>query len=546
MTATIKLSNVTKTLGGRAVLRDVSLVVNSGDVAGVVGPNGSGKATLLRIAARTLAPDAGSIDATPGLRIGVLPQGFEVAQETTVADLFPLLAPLVAVEERVAVVAGHLASEDDEAAAARLADEYDALLARIAAPASDLEGVRAELGLREVAPATRVASLSGGELRKLALLHLVASEPDALLLDEPTNHLDSRGIQSGRGVHRGVRGAGPRRLARPHSPRCLRWRNHRDGSRDTGRRGVSRELLGLCRRASASRGRAVGALRTATARGAAAQARNLAIESRSRNIEQRTINFHYRKRAKKVARRAVTLKARMQREAASAEHLDRPTKPSGGFRGKFETPDAGRASRLVSAIDVALEVGGRRLVEGATFDLKRGERVVLMGANGSGKTTLLRAILGEHPIVEGELSVHPAAQPGYLPQEEAGGASRGDSHATAIDLVRRSAAESRRPRRTTSSTASCSGTIRSGRLSSPQLRRAAATRLGAARARWLEPAAPRRADEPPRHPVARGVRGSPRLVRGRRAHASRTTATSSSSSRNIVLELSDGRLRRIA
>ena len=57
-----------------------------------------------------------------------------------------------------------------------------------------------------------------------------------------------------------------------------------------------------------------------------------AIESRSRNIEQRTINFHYRKRAKKVARRAVTLKARMQREAASAEHLDRPAKPVSGFR----------------------------------------------------------------------------------------------------------------------------------------------------------------------------------------------------------------------
>jgi len=440
MTATIKLSNVTKTLGGRAVLEDVSFVINSGEVAGVVGANGSGKTTLLRIAAGVLPPDAGSVEATPGLRIGLLPQGFEVPPEATVADLFPLLAPVEAVEERVAVVARRLADEENEAAATRLADEYDALLARLATPPLDLESVRAELGLREVPPQTRVASLSGGELRKLALLHLVASEPEALLLDEPTNHLDTRGIEW---VERYIEAfAGPV-LVVSHDRALLDACTYEIIELDPGSSGVE-VFPGSYSDYADERARREAELWERFERQQREERRLKrvisAIESRSRNIEQRTINFHYRKRAKKVARRAVTLKARMQREAASTEHLDRPAKPVGGFRGQFETSDAGGASRLVSAIDVTLELGGRRLVEDATFDLRRGERVVLMGANGSGKTTLLRAILGQHPIAAGELSVHPATQPGYLPQEEADGGSDADSQTTALDVVRRGAA----------------------------------------------------------------------------------------------------------
>ncbi len=440
MTAAIKLSNVTKVLGGRAVLRDVSFVINSGEVAGIVGPNGSGKTTLLRIAAGVLAPDSGSVEATPALRIGLLPQGFEVVPESTVADLFPLLAPAEAVEERVAVVAGRLADEDDEATAAQLADEYDALLARLATPAPEIEGVRGELGMREVSPQTRVASLSGGELRKLALLHLVASEPEALLLDEPTNHLDTRGIEWVEGYIEAF--AGPV-LVVSHDRALLDACADEIIELDPVTGGVE-VFPGSYSDYANERARREAELWERFERQQREERRLKrvisAIESRSRNIEQRTINFHYRKRAKKVARRAVTLKARMQREAASAEHLDRPAKPAGGFRGQFETADAGGASRLVSAIDVVLEVGGRRLLDDVTFDLRRGERVVLMGANGSGKTTMLRAILGEHPIAAGELSVHPAAQPGYLPQEEASGEVGENSRTTALDLVRRSAA----------------------------------------------------------------------------------------------------------
>jgi ATPase subunit of ABC transporter with duplicated ATPase domains len=302
-------------------------------------------------------------------------------------------------------------------------------------------------------------SLSGGELRKLALLHLVASEPDALLLDEPTNHLDARGIEW---VEEHIAAfAGPvlvvshdRALLDACADRIVELEMERPATVGSVRAGSVEVFRGNYSDYADERARREAELWERYERQQREERRLKrvvsAIESRSRNIEQRTINFHYRKRAAKVARRAVTLKARMEREAASADHVDRPAKPNGGFRGEFATTDAvssgapygrgGGAPRLVSALNVALEVAGRRLVNEATFELRRGDRTVLMGANGSGKTTLLRAILGEHPLAEGELSVHPAAQPGYLPQEDASDSGAGESRLTALDLVRRSAA----------------------------------------------------------------------------------------------------------
>jgi ATPase subunit of ABC transporter with duplicated ATPase domains len=159
-----------------------------------------------------------------------------------------------------------------------------------------------------------------------------------------------------------------------------------------------------------------------------------AIESRSRNIENRTINFYVRKRAKKVARRATTLKARLERQLESAEHRDRPNKGAQGFHGGFQAAEAG-ATRLLTAIDVALEVEGRPLIAGLSFVLTRGERLVISGPNGCGKTTLLRAVLGERSVAVGSLAVSGSAQIGYLPQSE--DLSPEEQALTCVQLLRR-------------------------------------------------------------------------------------------------------------
>jgi len=141
------------------------------------------------------------------------------------------------------------------------------------------------------------------------------------------------------------------------------------------------------------------------------------IETKARGIEQSTVDFAKRKKALKIARRAVTLKARVERQLESSEHVERPSKVVHGLGGRFAA-EGGGPSTLLVAENVGLVVGGRELVEGLTFHVERGARLVVAGANGSGKTTLLRAILGQHPVSAGELRLASAAVVGYLAQQE--------------------------------------------------------------------------------------------------------------------------------
>jgi ATPase subunit of ABC transporter with duplicated ATPase domains len=143
-----------------------------------------------------------------------------------------------------------------------------------------------------------------------------------------------------------------------------------------------------------------------------------------------------RKRAKKVARRAVTLKARLERQAESVGHVERPEKAVHGLEGNFAGGERSTAI-LVSATGVALEVAGRRLVDGVSFDIRRGERVALIGDNGSGKTTLVRTILGQAQVAAGRLTLAGSARTGYLAQEDDIAANPAYTSLTAVEFLRR-------------------------------------------------------------------------------------------------------------
>ncbi|MPZ99983.1 MAG: ATP-binding cassette domain-containing protein [Dehalococcoidia bacterium] len=432
----LTINQVSRHFGGRAVLGGVTFVVNAGAPAGIVGPNGSGKTTLLRIIAGALAADGGHVETPEGARVAVLPQGYAGRLDEPLASVFPSVFLEDIATRLLSEVGERLAHEADEAAATRLGAEYDALLAQLAAPAGPPLAEHArELGLRDVDPTAPAGSLSGGELAKLGLIELVAQQPDILLLDEPTNHLDLRGIEWVEAYIEGFLGA----VVIVSHDRALLDRvassivaldprgggtaevfagNYSDYAEEQARREA--ELWERYRRQV----REERQLRRTIS----------AIESRARNIEQRTIDFHYRKRAKKVARRSTTMKARLEREIASAEHVDRPQKAVGGFRGAFGEAERG-TSVLARAEGVAVDVAGRRLVDGASFVVRRGDRVVLAGENGSGKTTLLRALLGEHPIAAGELALGASTQVGYLPQED-GDAIETDADLTPVEIVR--------------------------------------------------------------------------------------------------------------
>jgi ATP-binding cassette subfamily F protein 3 len=128
-------------------------------------------------------------------------------------------------------------------------------------------------------------------------------------------------------------------------------------------------------------------------------------------------NDFYRRKAKKIARRAVVLERRLERDLSSEERIDKPLKTP--YRVKAEIAAPARAGdRMLFVDNLTLSITDRTLITDASLEIGWGERVVLTGANGSGKTTLLRAILGQHQIDAGTVRTSPSTRIGYLPQEE--------------------------------------------------------------------------------------------------------------------------------
>lgn len=191
----LRVAGVTVSFDGRPVLRDVSLAVDPGHRAGLVGENGVGKSTLLRVVAGLLDPDDG--DVTRPADLGHLHQELPHGPTTTVGDLVEdALAGVRAVEAELEAAAAALA--DPGSATGSAADpsaRYDAALARATAADvwdADARAARVLAGLRldTLAADRRLVHLSGGQRTRLGLAALLVRRPSAVLLDEPTNHLD--------------------------------------------------------------------------------------------------------------------------------------------------------------------------------------------------------------------------------------------------------------------------------------------------------------------------------------------------------------------
>ena len=409
----MQLNDLSKSYGPRRVLSGVSCVVNAGEVLGVIGPNGSGKSTLLRIAAGDLHPDGGSVEVRGGADVAYLRQAVEAPPGATVGERFPTLFP-DAVAAALELVGDRIARGETEG---ELLARYDALVAAAGRGDEGSATLRA-LGVEYVRPDAILDQLSGGELAKLALAEAMTSGAGGLLLDEPTNHLDLAGIRWLEERLQAFEGAV---LIVSHDRALLD--EVADGLLVLGAGNEPSEVFaGSYSEWIEERERRRAEQWSAFGRQQRDERRlkdHLAqLESRSRYIENSTINFAIRKKAKKIARRSTTMKRRLEREAASAERIERPMDRPHGIGVSFEGAERS-ASQLVELVGVDLAPGSASILRGLNLALGRGDRVALVGANGSGKTTLLRAILGELPPVRGSVSVAGSARIGYLAQEDA-------------------------------------------------------------------------------------------------------------------------------
>ncbi|MEV7019833.1 ABC-F family ATP-binding cassette domain-containing protein [Streptomyces sp. NPDC093991] len=424
--------NLHCTLGDRAVLRDVSLTVSHGERVGLIGENGRGKSTLLRVLAGDLAPQHGQVVRAVTGRVGFLPQQPDFAPDFTIEDVLErataqfgeLSARMRAAEERMSAEPGDLTAVLAEYG--RLQEEFGRrggwqLGARIGE-------VLDVFGLAGFDRARRVHSLSGGERARLALAALVLDEPAGLLLDEPTNHLDDRAVDWL-----------VRWLAAYEGP-CLIASHDRvlldaavtaivdlDGPRGLTVRygGGYRDYLD---ERAAARERWWQRYHQWSKELAAARRRVDRARTSGRVFSGRADNdkLSY-DAAGSGAERAVARTGRaaqLQLRRLLDEAVPRPPEPLDFAppEGAEETVEVPKPADGVLLRATGLTVG--EVLHRAELTLASGSRYVISGPNGAGKSTLLSVLAGERAPDAGAVERAPGLRIGYLPQDSDFGAER--------------------------------------------------------------------------------------------------------------------------
>ncbi len=351
------------------LLDQASLVIDRGERIGLIGRNGAGKSSLLRIVAGLERPDAGEVWRQPGLRIGHVPQEPAFAPGHTV---FEAVAEGVGEAQRL-LTAYHQAAQEVALTpdAARLA-QLDRLTHELEAQDAWRLNARVEeaisrLDLPADAP---VETLSGGLKKRVALARALVGEPELLLLDEPTNHLDFVAIEWLEGLLRGFSGAV---LFVTHDRRFL---DH-----------VANRIVELDR----------GALSEFAGNFSAYQAKKaelIEVEAR----QQRKFDRFWRQEEAWIRKGIEARRTRNEGRVRRLEALRRERAARRSRLGQVDFRlDAGeRSGRLVAEVEhVSFGYPGRPLIRDFSTVILRGDKVGLLGPNGAGKTTLIRLILGE-------------------------------------------------------------------------------------------------------------------------------------------------------
>ena len=203
----LRVDGISMSFADRRVLTDVSFIVSAGELTGLIGENGSGKSTILRIIAGLTTPDAGTVRVTaPGgrtPRIGLLHQQPPFHPSSSIAEAVEsAVAQLRAAATAVDVAAAALAAAPDDETAARVYAEALETAEKLGAWDVDsrIDAMLAGLGLSNLPRERLTGQLSGGQRSRLSLAWLLLSAPEVLLLDEPTNHLDDTATDYLRGV----------------------------------------------------------------------------------------------------------------------------------------------------------------------------------------------------------------------------------------------------------------------------------------------------------------------------------------------------------
>ena len=397
--------NIKKSYGIQDVLKDVTISINEGDKVGIIGPNGEGKSTLFKILSKNLAPDDGDIFVDKNKTIGYLSQHLNLNSKNTIyEEASSVFKNLIDLEEKIKTLEIKMNEPYDESNAQyheKLIKDYTTAQELYSHRGGytykgDIAKVLKGLGFLEEDFNNSIENLSGGQKTRVALCKLLLQSPDILLLDEPTNHLDLEAIEWLEEFLSTYKGT---LLVISHDRFFLDAVTNKTFQVINGHvncyNAPYTKYLELRKKDYEAQ----------------LKAYNLqqAEIKRQEEIIQKFRSFNREKSIKKAESREKALE--------KLDRLDAPDKEKGASKISFETTvksgyDVLHIENLSKSFD------DNKLFSNISFDLKRGEKVALIGENGRGKTTLLNIIMGKVKSDSGKAVLGTNVNIGYYDQEQ--------------------------------------------------------------------------------------------------------------------------------
>lgn len=396
----LSCSNICKAFGSETILDHVSFHIEEHEKAAIVGINGAGKSTLLKIIVGELEADSGVVALSRGKTLGYLAQHQDLDSSRTIYDeVLEVKRPIIQMEERLRQLEVEMKGKSGEELDTmfkeynRLSHEFD--LANGYAYQSEVTGVLKGLGFSEKDFAKTVSTLSGGQKTRVALGRLLLVKPDILLLDEPTNHLDMESIAWLETYLSNYTGSV---IIVAHDRYFLDRTVKKIVELD---RGQSTVFTGNYTAYSEKKAM----LRQAQIKAYLNQQQEIRHQE---EVIAKLKSFNREKSIKRAESREKML--------SKIEVLEKPTEIDDTMDIRLE-PQVVSGNDVMTVTDLSKSYGSLRLFEHADFEIKRGERVAVIGNNGTGKTTLLKIINHMESADSGEIRLGSKVQIGYYDQE---------------------------------------------------------------------------------------------------------------------------------
>lgn len=396
------LNKLALSFADRTLFSGAELEVGEGDKIGFVGVNGCGKTSFLRLLKGELSPDEGTISFSAGCRVGFMEQfACEGSKNSLQDEALTVFSELSDMELELLELHDRIDRGDCSKSVierqAYLSEEYERRggLTYKSRTAAALLG----LGFAKEDFHTAVSALSGGQRSKLQLAKLLLSDADLLLLDEPTNHLDIESTEWLEDFLTNYKGA---YIVVSHDRYFLDKVTNRtielENSRLTARKGNFTRFLEL--------------------KAQDEERRRKEYDAAVKEIGRIEGVIAQQKRWNQ-AHNYVTIASKQKSIERIEKTLDKPEDAPGAIKFSFKAAD-GCGNDVLTAKGLSLGFGEKQLFRGVNLDIKKGERVFLIGSNGCGKTSLFRILTGQYAADRGEFSFGARVDVGYFDQAQQG------------------------------------------------------------------------------------------------------------------------------